>query len=105
MLISWVLQLLLACKCVSSVIYGCNRSAFLIGQLRKGSFDAYAPTMTDFFSHMCASINNYLSVAYTSERILATICVKTYEKQRPYYGCACLLLMVGVLGVCDKHGA
>ncbi|KAH7712268.1 CRE-SRE-18 protein, partial [Aphelenchoides avenae] len=30
-------------------------------------------------------INSHLSWAYTSERLLATVCMRTYEKQRPWF--------------------
>lgn len=88
------LQLLLALECAASLIIGANRSVFAISKLQRGSFDDSGPALTKFFSHMCTSINNYLCLAYTSERIIATVYVKTYEKHRPYYGSACVLSLV-----------
>lgn len=89
-----LIQLLLAVKCLSSAVYGINRSIFVATQLSKGSFDPSAPGISNFFSHMCGNINGHLSVAYTCERILATVFVKTYEKQKPFYGTVCLILLV-----------
>lgn len=93
---AFTLQLLLALECFASLITGVDRSLFVISQLRQGAFDDRAPALTKFFGHMCGSINNYLCVAYTSERILATVYVRTYEKHRPYYGSLCVLVMVSV---------
>lgn len=68
---------------------------FIVGQFRTGYFELSAPAWINFFSQISGGVNVYLCVAYTTERIYATIGVKTYEKKRPYFGCICVVLMVG----------
>ncbi|KAH7719800.1 Protein SRE-19 [Aphelenchoides avenae] len=47
---------------------------------------------------MMSAVNSFHCLAYMTERFLATVFVSTYEKQRPYYGTACVLLMTLVSG-------
>ncbi|KAH7711604.1 hypothetical protein AAVH_21071 [Aphelenchoides avenae] len=47
-----------------------------------------------FLMHISSSINAYLSIGYATERVLATVMVKRYENQRPFYGFAFTALLL-----------
>lgn len=85
-------------KCVSSINQGFVRSYVLISLLGQRPFKPNPPVYASLLVIVSVNINIYLSAAYATERILATIFMRTYEKQRPYYGVGFAALIV------SEHG-
>jgi hypothetical protein len=85
-------------KCISSINQGCVRSYVLIGLLRQRPFEPNPPVYASLLVMISVNVNIYLSAAYATERILATILIQSYEKQRPYYGIGFALLVVSGCG-------
>ncbi|KAH7707880.1 hypothetical protein AAVH_24876 [Aphelenchoides avenae] len=96
------LKIFLMLKCVSSINQGFVRSYVLISLLGQRPFKPNPPVYASLLVIVSVNINIYLSAAYATERILATIFMRTYEKQRPYYGVgfAALIVCLSVYTAC-----
>ncbi|KAH7712267.1 hypothetical protein AAVH_20396 [Aphelenchoides avenae] len=80
-------QIFLALKCLASLSFGIARAVETTRLVQLPSYSLYPPAWVAFISGVGAGVNSQLCWAYTLERILATAFVKTYERQRPWFGC------------------
>lgn len=88
------LQMFLLLKSCSSFSLGCTRSWVLFRLLQQRVYELNPPFTASIIATACIHINNLLSLAYTTERLIATVLVKTYESKRPYYGIFCVIFVV-----------
>ncbi|KAH7713172.1 hypothetical protein AAVH_19490 [Aphelenchoides avenae] len=80
-------------KCISSVAYGIVRITDLSFQLFDGDFRVSSRWIS-FFYGIPVSVNAHLCWAYVAERVLATVRMKTYEKQKPWFSFVLIFIMV-----------
>lgn len=88
------LQVFLICKSTSSIVSAGARLSSLVLYFVQGTPMYTASIHASFLMHVCSSINAYLSIGYATERLLATVMMRRYEKQRPYYGCLFTAILV-----------
>lgn len=79
-----------------SLILGFCRVYYLAPSLLSTTLRMLGPLWLSFLMGIAINTNNYLCLAYTLERILATVFVKSYERQKPYIGIIFSLLIVSV---------
>ncbi|KAH7711868.1 hypothetical protein AAVH_20820 [Aphelenchoides avenae] len=80
------LKVLLLLKCLSSAVFAVDNLTSKILNLSGVELSTTARAWVIFFGGIPININAWLTVAYTAERVLATLAVKSYERQRPWFG-------------------
>lgn len=89
-----VFQVFLVLKCTSSIAYAIMRTVELSVQLREDSFSLYPAVWSSFITGVAVGVNCMLCWAYTAERVLATVLIKTYERQKPWFGVVTAVTLV-----------